>query len=382
AVGYGIPHLQHTPWHVWRPVLLTLLSVSEQDSSSVLESALRTLLGQLGKLEFLALLNPVFQLSLPEHEATRWLEGAARAQQTRALLFEIVKHFAAQQPLLLFLEDAHWFDRSSWSFLLQLRRSLPQLFVFVTTRPLRASIPEAQELRQHASVTSILQGLSTEHILEMTRAEVGAVHHAEALSCWLMERSDGNPFIVRALLDSLQHLELWKAQKISAILIQDVELPTQVEHLLAARIDRLDFGAQLVLKSASVIGNDFTDADLAALLPEAFQPQLERQLQKLVRETFLVCTDAQARRYAFRHRFVQEAAYQRLVLSQKRMLHSAFVALLLQSEQAISVSLLAYHFAGAGRFEEAMRHFEQAGDEAYFQGAFVEAEAFFRRSQK
>ena len=91
-------------------------------------------------------LNVILSLDLPETAATVALEGQARALSTEQLLLGILKRDAAtRSPVVVILEDAHWFDASSLRFALlvleQIRRSSSSFRAVPSPSPRRPSLP-------------------------------------------------------------------------------------------------------------------------------------------------------------------------------------------------------------------------------------------------
>ncbi|MGH9003798.1 MAG: AAA family ATPase, partial [Acidimicrobiia bacterium] len=140
--------------------------------------------------------------SVPEREPprTRLLEGLA------VLLAEL----ARAQPVVAFLDDAHWADASSWEALQYLARNLPQrpLLVILAARP--------AELGEQPLPVQVLLGLEQDGSLgrlalgPLDAGGVGALARAvtdgeppAALIGWLMARSGGNPLFALGLLRAL-----------------------------------------------------------------------------------------------------------------------------------------------------------------------------------
>jgi tetratricopeptide (TPR) repeat protein len=111
--------------------------------------------------------------------------------------------------------------------------------------------------------------------------------------------------------------------------LAEVEVPTTIRALLAARLDRLPAEERVLTERASVVGRTFEAAALAELAPEALRGELGRRLVSLVRKELLrhdradlVPGDA----FRFRHVLIRDAAYEMLPKVDRAALHERFAA--------------------------------------------------------
>src|SRR5207248_2427349 len=80
-------------------------------------------------------------LDLPDNELTAQLTGEVRADNTGDLLVRFFQAAAAApdgsiSPLLVVLDDAHWFDSASWALARQVVAHVRPLLLVLATRPL------------------------------------------------------------------------------------------------------------------------------------------------------------------------------------------------------------------------------------------------------
>jgi hypothetical protein len=100
------------------------------------------------------LLDSVLPLELPNNELTAQLTGEVRADNTRQLLVQLLQPTAATPagraaPLLIVLDDAHWFDSASWALARQVVAQVRPLLLVLAARPLVEPLPEDyRRLRQ------------------------------------------------------------------------------------------------------------------------------------------------------------------------------------------------------------------------------------------
>jgi predicted ATPase len=128
------------------------------------------------------------------------------------------------------------------------------------------------------------------------------------------EISQGNPLFVEQLLAALKEKGRFA-------------IPPSVQALLVSRLDRLGPAERGLMRTASVIGVDFSVEALVALLPEAARPFAGRHLQalerkQLVRPSQLPSTGEE--KFSFCHVLIQLAAYRSMTRETRSELHERF----------------------------------------------------------
>jgi class 3 adenylate cyclase len=137
-----------TPYHPWRPVFESVFGVEDVAESSERRTRVLDRLRARPELERLApLLADVLPLDLPSDEILGQLRGPVRADNLRRLLVGALRMVAAEQPLLLVLEDAHWCDSASWALAWLVAQQIPSVLLVLALRPLADPVPEYGRLR-------------------------------------------------------------------------------------------------------------------------------------------------------------------------------------------------------------------------------------------
>ena len=143
-----------------------------------------------------------------------------------------------------------------------------------------------------------------------------------------------------------------------------IQVPTTVQAILAARIDRLSTEDKRLLQAAAVIG---TDVPFALLLAVAELPEedLRRGLGHLQAAEFLYETrlfpDLE---YTFKHALTHEVTYGGLLQERRRDLHARLVAAietLHRDRLGEQIERLAHHALRGEVWEKAVPYLRQAG---------------------
>ncbi|MGE3542271.1 MAG: AAA family ATPase [Candidatus Tectimicrobiota bacterium] len=270
----------------------------------------------------------------------------ARMQRELAVVLERV---TATVPVLLVLEDLHWSDPATLDLLAVLaqRRDPARFLMLGTYRPAEA---RAQAHALHGLATHLTR---YPHYLELTLAalpveamqtyltrRLSAQGLPLALIPWLQQRSGGQPLFLSTLVDDLtyqirqhsipQHTDI---ERLVHSLAQ--RIPSSLQQMLVARLERLSPGEQETLAAASAVGVEFSAAAVAAALAEEVIPvearceALARREEVLeVRGTSTWPDGTTATRYGFRHALYQQVLYAQIPAARRRQLHQRLGAVL------------------------------------------------------
>ena len=264
--GAGDAIEQSTPYHAWRSIFTQLIGLGGAEDIEERRARVLTHVQADPALARLApLLNSVLPLELPDNELTAQLTGEVRADNTRELLVRLLQAAATgpgggASPLLLVLDDAHWFDSASWALARQVVAQVRPLLLVLATRPLVEPLPEEyRRLRQDPAAERLrLEPLSAQDTLALVCDRLGVRRLPEPVAALIEERAQGNPFFSEELAYALRDAGLIRiTDGVCTIApgagdLSAVSFPDTVQGVVAARIDRLPPGQELTLKVASV----------------------------------------------------------------------------------------------------------------------------------
>ena len=285
----------------------------------------------------------------------------------------------------MIFEDVHWIDKATEevvSTLVNAMTEVPLLLVLVY-RPeslhawadkthhaqiVLARLPSASRVAMvHAVLTKpyasqmTLEPLSPAHSTALTQDILGTATLPLEIEELIVTKSDGNPLFVEELTRSLVESGVLHPATVEYVLTtsaQALELPTTVQGVLLARIDRLPEDLKEVLQAASAIGRVFGYPLLAQVLQDGMP--LEQRLQRLEALEFIYPTSqAPQQEYSFKHVLTQEAVYGTLL----RPKRTAYHARIGQALETLSLDhleecyeLLAYHYTRSPKTEKAVHY--------------------------
>jgi len=316
-------------------------------------------------------------LSIPEGSGDG---GVPDSPGTREIAFRVLveqlAHMSVEQPLLVVVEDAQWLDPTSLELLEAMANRLRdcRALMLVTYRsdfalPLAAHRPST--LLQLDRLRRADCKAMVEHVADRKKVPTALLNE-------ILDRADGVALFVeeltKAVLESdtlVDRGDRYELRSATPALI----LPRTLNGSLMARLDR-DPKTRETAQVGSVIGREFT-LDMFALVAQQPEADLREGLTRLVDAGLLLCAGTPPRAsYRFKHALVQDAAYESLLLSKRRMLH-ARVAEAIERHHPEKISaepaLLAHHFKRAGIWNRAIAYYLEAGRLALARSTMAEA---------
>jgi tetratricopeptide (TPR) repeat protein len=261
----------------------------------------------------------------------------------------IVGNLAQQAPVVIFLDDVHLADASSWQALDYITRSL------ASSRVMLIAAARPAELGRHQAATDVLLALEQEdrvHRLELTPLEPDAVAElAEAmvearppreLVEWLVGKSRGNPLYVQVLLQAL----LDEGADLSHPELRSI--PEGLAGRVKRQLSLFDEPTVATLEVMAVLGHRVEMTELMEATGRTLE-RLAEILDTLV-QSRLVVEEGQGPvlTYEIAHELIQETIYDGIGSGRRRAMH-----------RLVGRALLA-----AGRLGAAAPHFARSADRA------------------
>ncbi len=215
--------------------------------------------------------------SIPERDRLlRDLNGlvsgvAGSVEENFWALRRFVEVLAADQPVLLVLDDIQWADTLLIDFiehLVEWVQEVPVLVLALARPELRETRPDLVTVSRWVSEAVHLGGLDAGATAELAAKVLGAARLPDDLLRRLPSSTGGNPLFVRELIGMLAHDGVLVERPTGWRLTIDVDaitIPPTIHALLASRLERLDPADRRVLEIASVVGSDFSLGTVRAL---------------------------------------------------------------------------------------------------------------------
>ncbi|MFL5306281.1 MAG: protein kinase domain-containing protein [Polyangia bacterium] len=260
----------------------------------------------------------------------------------------------AAHPVLLVLEDLHWGDLGTVSFLDSALRNLHDqpFMVLALARPeVEERFPDLWLARHRQTIQ--LAPLSRRAAEQLVKQALTGV--ADDVVGRIVERADGNAFYVEELIRAMA------AGRANG-------LPDSVLAMVQARLDAEGPEGKRVLRAAAVFGERFSRAGIGSLLGAAPDDETIIDAIERLANHELIARAAQPLRqddveYVFAHALVREAAYAMLT-DEDRQLGHRLAGAWLEQAGAGDAMVLADHFRRGGEPARAVPWYERAAAQA------------------
>ncbi len=300
--------------------------------------------------------------------------GDATQSRVFEALLSLFESLGEDEPVLLVVEDLHWADSSTRSFIGFLARTI------CTERMLVVGTYRSDELHRRHPLRPLLAELASDpyaRLLELPRftpEELG-----EQLEGILADRPA--PELVERLYSRSEGNALYAEEILAAGLDGRGSLPPTLRDALMLRVERLSPRPQELLRWIAC--QPSADHELVEAVAGLEPAELRAALREAVASQIVVTVGDDS--YAFRHALLREVVYDDLLPGERTELHSALARALEERIErgeggAHITAQVAHHWAAAGDQPQALRAAVRAALAAERVNAFGEAQALFERA--
>ncbi len=317
------------------------------------------------------------------------MDPQLRRRRTLEALKKVTLRASLEQPLLLIFEDLHWIDSETQGYLDGLVESIGSARILLLTN----YRPEYRHDWGGKTYCTQLRlapfgTVEAEEFLDILlgeSADTSTANRLGVLRHWILEKTEGTPFFMEEVVQELFEQGVLQRDLHGKLLLREqpttqIQIPTTVQGVLAARIDRLAPDEKALLQQLAVIGREFPFG-LAKTVVGTAEDELHSLLNALQNKEFLYEQPAFPEiEYLFKHALTQEVAYNTLLQETRKAIHektALAIELAYQSEIEDHYSDLAHHFGRADKLEKAIEYAELAGVQASHRAALHDARNYF-----
>ena len=290
------------------------------------------------------------------------LDAKGKYENTRYAIKTLLAAESLIKPVVLELEDLHWFDKDSASLLPVITRNIPDcpILILATSRYRddggRPTFHLGKAVTQHEIQ---LHGLSEPGVRNYAENRLGGPI-SDALYRILHEKTRGNPFFLEQMLQlaiDSGYLE-YKQNRWFLTATMGGQLPDTINAMLIARVDRLSNEVKRVVKAAAVIGREFEVRLLSRVLKESVAEEVKLAEQNRIWQ------ELKELQYIFKHALMREAVYDmqlRARLFELHQLTAEAIETLYADDLSLHYGDLAYHYSTARNVNKAKEYLARAG---------------------
>jgi predicted ATPase/class 3 adenylate cyclase len=323
-------------------------------------------------------------LSLPTDGRYRPPETSPqrRKEETLEVLLAQLDGLAAQHPVLMLFEDAHWIDPTSLEVLALTVERAPRfrVLVVITARP---EFTSPWRGFAHVTMMPLTRLNQREGTTLVDRVTGGKALPSEVLE-HILAHTDGVPLFIEELTKTVLESGLLREEDRRYALsgpLPPLAIPTTLHDSLLARLDRRA-PVREVAQIGAAIGREFSYPLLSAVAGLAGD-KLREALDELVRSELVFARGEPPQTvYTFKHALVRDAAYDALLRSRRGELHARIATVLEERFPEVveqQPELLAQHCTHAGLTKPAIVYWSKAGRRSVARSALIEAVVQLRK---
>lgn len=363
------PNLQGSPFAALKGLLRSVLDATAADGRGDARRGLPQILQ--------SAVDAVLDLPIAD-EAWDRLEPQSRGRAISDASCAIVENLARRQPTVLLIEDLHWVDRASDDVVAALASlDTRQLLMIVTSRP--NGVPEWIDRSDAESLA--LRPLDEGSGRAMLDAILGTSSTTFDLKSRIIRHTASVPLFVEEVCRRLKETNVLQGQWGDLTLGQPVEelgIPSSLQGVIAARIDRLRKEERTVMQIAAALGSRSTLATLreVAALPESL---LQRALSALDRAELLVKADGSPDDwFEFPHEMIRQVTYDSMVERTRDRVHARILSALESDVRwRDEADRLCYHATRAKAWSRAFAYARSVARKGVARSAFADAAPYF-----
>jgi predicted ATPase/class 3 adenylate cyclase len=390
---HGVPYDSQRPFGVFRQLLANYLRLAEFSTPEEILPKIKARNMPFTQEQ----VSAVSQLMFPSRQNTDMTDFEEHKRQLFNQVTEFWQTVSSSGPLVLVFDDLHWADPISielLNLLLKLSESRAVL-ILCATRPYRDApgwkvkwVAESEFPHRYLEIR--LAPLSRSDSSLLLDQLLAVTQLPENLRELLMEKIEGNPFFLEELLRMMIETGIlvsspsgsgWRVDQH----LTELAIPENLQALLTARIDHLNLETRHTLQIAAVIGRRFSYPVLEAVTGSAAASSvstssaaggpaaagsngLEMRIHELERAQLIRETGREPElTYTFWHELLRDAAYESILLRQRRFSHrkiGEYLENCCPDHLDENAHRLARHFEEAGDAPKALKYYLLAGDAA------------------
>ncbi|TFG60393.1 MAG: adenylate/guanylate cyclase domain-containing protein, partial [Spirochaetales bacterium] len=371
------------PYSLWTGLFGSLFSLAENETPATLsrkieEGCAGIIVDERPAAPFIA---GLFAL---ESDEVRNMDAGLLKGCTLKSIASVVSSICGKKPSVLILDDMHWADPSTLEVLAPVLEKNSYL-VLCLYRPSDQVTALIKELRAGMPIEDLfLEPLKRDDSAGMIRSLLDGCEVPEELLNFVSLQIKGNPFYIEETVNNLVESGILnKADGCWTLArkLENADIPSTVQGIISARIDRLEPKQKHLLQTASVIGQNFFRSILTRIEKAA---ELEESIEllkgkDLIRE-FRAQPDLE---YMFKHALMQDVVYNSLLKKERRRIHED-VARVMEELFADRISefyeSIAFHYRQSENTEKAVFYLMKAGKKCIDKYAAAEANEFYRNA--
>ncbi len=245
---------------------------------------------------------------------------------------KMLEQLAAEQTAIWVIDDIHWAEQTLLDLVVYLLEEAERpVLVLCSSRHDVLETHPTWALRED-SLRLVLKPLSEADAARVVQNLLGDAGIAGEVQDRIVRASEGNPLYVEQMLSMLidsGQLTMRDGRWEPTADLSQMAVPPTIQALLSARLDLLEPTERSVIEPASVIGLEFAQAAVDALVADAIRTSIRDHLDAMTRKQLVrpgASTNVEDASFRFMHILIKDAAYGGMLKRVRAELHEQFVA--------------------------------------------------------
>ena len=383
--GHAYAYSQNIPYFPLIDLLSRAWQITEGDSPEQVKKKVETGAGYLigDRNDLIPYLGSLYSLKYPEIENVSPEYWKARLHEAIQL---ILANLCKRSSTIICIEDLHWADPSSIELLRNILSDFRYPAVFLCIYRPTFNLFKSHQATTLKSYHEIrLQDLSPTDARSMVESLLKTEAVPDELSKFIQTKIEGNPFYLEEVINSLletatliQQADQWLLTKP----LSEANIPSTVQGVISARLDRLEIETKKILQEASVIGRAFLYEILRRITE--LKDQIDKSLMGLERLDLIRTRSLQPDlEYIFKHALTQEVVYNGLLKKERQNIHEKIGQVmeeLFRDRLDEFYEALAFHFKQGQSLLKALEYLMKAGEKNFNRYSLDEAHQYYREA--
>jgi class 3 adenylate cyclase/tetratricopeptide (TPR) repeat protein len=383
--GHSYGYSQNIPYFPVIDLLSRAWQIKEGEAPDQIrkkvDSGAQATLGE--RKDLIPYIGNLYSLPYPEIETVPPEQWKAKLHEAINL---ILANLCRRAPTVICIEDLHWADPSSVELLRNILTDLKYPVIFLCMyRPIFSLFTSHQAGSMKSYREIRLQDLTPTDAQNMVESLLKIKTIPKQLQMFIRDKAEGNPFYLEEVINSLietdtliKDKDSWKLTKA----LTEKDIPSTVQGVISARLDRLERETKRILQEASVIGRAFLYEILRRI--SDLKEYIDKSLMNLERLDLIKTRSLQPElEYIFKHALTQEVVYNGLLLKERRSIHEKIGLVmeeLLHDHLPEFYETLAYHYSQSDNFQKAYEYLKLSGEKAAKNYANNETVRFYKEA--
>ncbi|MCD6579479.1 AAA family ATPase, partial [bacterium] len=288
------------------------------------------------------------------------LDAKGRYENTILSIVNLLKIEALNKPTILEIDDGQWIDSDSEEILRVIAKTMNKypILIFTECRPTKQGKPFKFKINIKPDISIFLKHLNKNSGKELIKSRFGE-NVDPKLEEIIINRCEGNPFYIEQMVLFLKESNSVTLKKDKIELInENMDIPSSISSIVVERIDKLNTKLKTLVKTASILGKEFSVKVLSGMLK---QKSVDKKLKKGEEEA--IWSAISELWYVFKHTMIRDAVYEmqlKKTLMELHRLAGETMEKIYKNNLSPHYGNLAYHFENSKIIPKAKYYLKKA----------------------